>query len=124
MHSCWSPVPKCRPTFHQLVVQLEALLLSLSPPPPQKEPLLYVNLEGEELAGGEEAGASSWSTTWQQRGPGEDKDWMMVTSGAELAIGGDYRYIIGLHGGPEQEGGGERREEESVRDEDDVVINV
>ncbi|XP_058472267.1 tyrosine-protein kinase receptor TYRO3 isoform X2 [Solea solea] len=126
MHSCWSPVPKCRPTFHQLVVQLEALLLSLSPPPPQKEPLLYVNLEGEELTGGggEEAGASSWSTTWQQRGPGEDKDWLMVASGAELAISGDYRYIIGLHGGPEQEGGVERREEESVRDEDDVVINV
>ncbi|XP_047197717.1 tyrosine-protein kinase receptor TYRO3 isoform X2 [Hippoglossus stenolepis] len=142
MHSCWSPVPKCRPSFQHLVGQLEVLWRSLSPAPPQKEPLLYVNLEGEEgepgreRGGGErEAAASSWSVPWQQRAGDEEKHWLMVASGAELAIGGDYRYIIGPHGGPEEEdaeGGGERRREsmdtlqEEVRDEDDddVVINV
>uniref|UniRef100_A0AAQ5Y6N6 Tyrosine-protein kinase receptor TYRO3 n=1 Tax=Amphiprion ocellaris TaxID=80972 RepID=A0AAQ5Y6N6_AMPOC len=113
MHSCWSPVPKCRPSFQHLVGQLEALWLSLSTAPPSKEPLLYVNLEGEE----EED---------------EETDWLMVGSGAALAIGGDYRYIISPPGATEEgEGGGERRREsmdtleDEVRDdEDDAVINV
>ncbi|XP_071354695.1 tyrosine-protein kinase receptor TYRO3 isoform X2 [Trachinotus anak] len=139
MHSCWSPVPKCRPSFQHLVEQLEALSLSLSPAPPQKEPLLYVNLEGEEREWAsrpeEAAAASSWSVPWQGRAEDEEKDWLMVGSGAALAIGGDYRYIIGPCGAPEEEGeeegGGRRRREsmdtlqEEVRDEeDDAVINV
>uniref|UniRef100_A0A3B4V5Q7 Tyrosine-protein kinase receptor TYRO3 n=2 Tax=Seriola dumerili TaxID=41447 RepID=A0A3B4V5Q7_SERDU len=155
MHSCWSPVPKCRPSFQHLVEQLEALWLSLSPVPPQKEPLLYVNLEGEEgergreggggvwAQGLEEAAAASWSVPWQGGAEDEEKDWLMVGSGAALAIGGDYRYIIGPCGGPDEEvggeaggggGGGRRRRRESMdtlqeevrdeEDEDDVVINV
>ncbi len=157
MHSCWSPVPKCRPSFQHLVGQLEALWLSLSPAPPSKEPLLYVNLEGDEgdpgrggavgvrAPGPEEvtaAGAPSWSAPWQCRAEDEEKDWLMVGSGAALAIGGDYRYIIGPCGGPEEEedeeegeedgGAGGRRGEsmdnlQEVRDDDDdddVVINV
>lgn len=148
MHSCWSPVPKCRPSFQHLVSQLEALWLSLSPAPPLKEPLLYVNLEGEEQepcreGGGaarapgleeqEVAAVSSWSVPWQRRGEDEEQDWLMVGSGAALAIGGDYRYIIGPCGGPEGEGeevvggGGRRRDalQEELRDEDDdVIINV
>ncbi|XP_078031470.1 tyrosine-protein kinase receptor TYRO3 isoform X1 [Epinephelus lanceolatus] len=154
MHSCWSPVPKCRPSFQHLVIQLEALWLSLSPTPPLKEPLLYVNLEGDDgepggggavgvrAPGPEEAtattaaGPTSWSVPWQRKAEDEEKDWLMVGSGAALAIGGDYRYIIGPCGAPEEEeeegvGGGGRRGEsmdtlqEEVRDEeDDVVINV
>lgn len=148
MHSCWSPVPKCRPSFQNLVSQLEALWLSLSPAPPPKEPLLYVNLEGDEgepgrrgapgvgAPGQEEAtaaGAPSWSVPWQRRAEDEEKDWLMVGSGAALAIGGDYRYIIGPCGAEEEGevGGAGRRGEsmdtlqEEVRDEeDDVVINV
>ncbi|KAM9340733.1 tyrosine-protein kinase receptor TYRO3 [Symphorus nematophorus] len=156
MHSCWSPVPKCRPSFQQLVDQLETLWLSLSPVPQLKEPLLYVNLEGDDgepgrggggagapgpedtsaaaaaaAAGG---GAPSWSVPWQRQAEDEETNWLMVRSGAALAIGGDYRYIIGPCGGPEDEdgedgGAGRRRqdeeEEEEDRDEeDDVVINV
>uniref|UniRef100_A0A673B4H1 Tyrosine-protein kinase receptor TYRO3 n=1 Tax=Sphaeramia orbicularis TaxID=375764 RepID=A0A673B4H1_9TELE len=101
MHSCWSPVPKCRPSFQHLVDQLEALWLSLSPAPPHKEPLLYVNLEGEEPASHD-----------------EEKDWLMVGSGAALAIGGDYRYIIGPCGEEEEGeggGGGEARSRDSHR---------
>ncbi|XP_069391281.1 tyrosine-protein kinase receptor TYRO3 isoform X2 [Paralichthys olivaceus] len=141
MHSCWSPVPKCRPSFQHLVRQLEALWHSLSPAPPQKEPQLYINLEdeegepGREGGGAREATASSWSIPWQRRAEDEEKHWLMVASGAELAIGGDYRYIIGPHAGPgeeEAEGRGDRRREsmdtlqEEVRDEDDddIVINV
>ncbi|XP_047467328.1 tyrosine-protein kinase receptor TYRO3 [Mugil cephalus] len=125
MHSCWSPVPKCRPSFQDLVVQLEALWLSLSPAPPPKEPLLYVNLEGEESRNGggvlgEEAG-SSWGIPWQQGAEEEEEeeeeeDWLVVGgSGAGLAITGDYRYIISPHGAPQEE-----QEEE----EDNAVINV
>ncbi|KAM8737772.1 tyrosine-protein kinase receptor TYRO3 [Acanthopagrus schlegelii] len=141
MHSCWSPVPKCRPSFQHLVVQLEALWLSLSPAPPLKEPLHYVNLEGDEggaagAPGPEEAtGGPSWSVPWQRRAEDEEKDWLMVGSGVALAIGGDYRYIIGPCGGPEEgeEGGGAGRRgddmdtlQDEVRedDDDDVVINV
>ncbi|XP_044022998.1 tyrosine-protein kinase receptor TYRO3 isoform X2 [Siniperca chuatsi] len=150
MHSCWSPVPKCRPSFQHLVVQLEALRLGLSPAPPPTEPLLYVNLDGDEGEPGRggaagvgapgpreatAAGAPSWSVPWQRRADG-DEDWLIVGSGAALAIGGDYRYIIGPCGPPEDDGGegegGERRRGESmdtlqeeVRDEeDDVIINV
>ncbi|XP_029937878.1 tyrosine-protein kinase receptor TYRO3 isoform X2 [Myripristis murdjan] len=159
MHSCWSPVPKCRPSFQHLIEQLEALWLSLSPAP-TKEPLLYVNLEGEEEAD-EEVGASgagarglgleaaaSWGVPWQCGGTeDEEKDWLMVASGAALAIGGDYRYIIGPCAATEEEeeaaaaaaaaaaaGGGRGRTEsmdtlQEVRDEEeeeeeDVVINV
>ncbi|XP_044230505.1 tyrosine-protein kinase receptor TYRO3 [Thunnus albacares] len=139
MHSCWSPVPKCRPSFQHLVGQLEALWLSLSPAPPLKEPLLYVNLEGDEGepgrggvgAPGPEEASSSWSVPWQRRAEDEEKDWLMVGSGAALAIGGDYRYIIGpcgaAEGGEEEEEGGGRRDtpQEEVRDEeDDAVIHV
>lgn len=145
MHSCWSPVPKCRPSFQHLVSQLEALSLSLSPAPLLKEHLLYVNLEGDEgqpaRGGGlwaprpEEAtaaGAPSWSVPWQHRAEDEEKDWLMVGSGAALAIGGDYRYIIGPCGASEEEEGRAGRRGESMdplqeevgEEEDDVVINV
>ncbi|XP_069008873.1 tyrosine-protein kinase receptor TYRO3 [Embiotoca jacksoni] len=147
MHSCWSPVPKCRPSFQYLVGQLETLWLSYSPGPPPKEPLLYVNLEGDEgeLGKGavgvqgpgpeEEATAGgSWSVPWQRRAEDEEKDWLMVGSGAALALGGDYRYIIRPCGAPEEEegegAGGRTREsidrlQEQVKDEDeDVVIHV
>ncbi|KAK7880697.1 hypothetical protein WMY93_032663 [Mugilogobius chulae] len=46
MHSCWSPVPKCRPSFSDLVTQLQTLLLSLESNP-QPAALLYVNLQEE-----------------------------------------------------------------------------
>lgn len=138
MHSCWSPVPKCRPSFQQLVSQLETLLLSLSPGPPLKESLHYVNLEGDEggaawggafmAPGATGGGAPSWSVPWQHRAEDEEKDWLMVGSGAALAIAGDYRYIIGPCGAlgqEEEQGGAGRGEEEVVGDEeDDVVINV
>uniref|UniRef100_A0A3Q3L4K1 Tyrosine-protein kinase receptor TYRO3 n=1 Tax=Mastacembelus armatus TaxID=205130 RepID=A0A3Q3L4K1_9TELE len=143
MHSCWSPVPKCRPSFQHLVAQLEALQLNLSPAPPPTEPLHYVNLEGEQGDAGREGGgaarapgpeeaavASRWSVPWQQRAEDEEKDWLMVGSGAALAIGGDYRYIFGPRGGPEEvEGGGNRREsmgtlQEVGDEEEDVIINV
>ncbi|TKS87258.1 Tyrosine-protein kinase receptor TYRO3 [Collichthys lucidus] len=118
MHSCWSPVPKCRPSFQQLVVQLEALWLSLSPAAPPKEPLLYVNLEGDDGAAGPDEAAASWSVPWQRRAEAEENDWLMVGSAAALAIGGDYRYIIGPCGAPEEEqgeeGGRSSREEGRV----------
>lgn len=124
MHSCWSPVPKCRPSFQHLVNQLEALWLSLSPAPPLKEPLLYVNLEGEEPAEEAAGAGSSWNVPWQSRGEDEEKDWLMVGSGAALAIGGDYRYIIGPCGEEEEEGGGGGARTRDHDDEDDAVINV
>ena len=147
MHSCWSPVPKCRPSFEQLVSQLEALWASLSPAPLLKEALLYVNVEGEERErgeGGAVAGAPgpeepTWGVPWQCGGSLEDgeKDWLMVSSGAAFAIGGDYRYILGPRSTLEEEedattevSGGGRREsmdtlQEELRDEEeDAVINV
>ncbi|XP_037342593.2 tyrosine-protein kinase receptor TYRO3 isoform X1 [Pungitius pungitius] len=122
MHSCWSPVPKCRPSFQHLVSQLEALCLGLSPAPPLKDPLLYVNLEegGEDEARGPEVGgggAPSWSVPWQRRAESEEKDWLMVGSEVALAIGGDYRYIIGRCGAPEEE----PMDALHVRDDDDVI---
>uniref|UniRef100_A0A8C9TS35 Tyrosine-protein kinase receptor TYRO3 n=1 Tax=Scleropages formosus TaxID=113540 RepID=A0A8C9TS35_SCLFO len=111
MHSCWSPVPKCRPSFQQLIDQLESAWAGLSPGPDQ-EPLLYVNLEGD----GDEKGAGQ-------------KDWLMVTSGATLAISGDYRYIIGPSSTAEEEGNpagisGENIQEDVKEEDDDVVIDV
>ncbi|XP_067099870.1 tyrosine-protein kinase receptor TYRO3 [Osmerus mordax] len=138
MHSCWSPVPKCRPSFQHLLDQLERLWASLSPGP-LKEPLLYVNLEGEERM---EQGAGAqdpeepppWGVPWQCVGMEEDeKDWLMVSSGAALAIGGDYRYIIGpcstMEEEMEEDGrrAGEsmdRLQREMKDEEDDAVINV
>ncbi|XP_062379192.1 tyrosine-protein kinase receptor TYRO3 [Sardina pilchardus] len=134
MHSCWSPVPKCRPSFQQLIDQLESLWGGLSPAP-CKEPQLYVNLEGDDLDGGAEqpAGASSgpepggsWRVPWQCVGMEEDdKDWLMVSSGAALAIGGDYRYIIGPRCGLDDEGRPLDGLSEDIKDEDDdAVVNV
>uniref|UniRef100_A0A8B9KUT0 Tyrosine-protein kinase receptor TYRO3 n=1 Tax=Astyanax mexicanus TaxID=7994 RepID=A0A8B9KUT0_ASTMX len=103
MHSCWSPVPKCRPSFQHLIAQLESLWAGLSPAP-AKEPLLYVNLEGEE---------------------GEPDSGLGAGAGAALAIGGDYRYIIGPCGAIDGES---RRSEdglsEDAKDEEEDIINV
>ncbi|KAF7201127.1 tyrosine-protein kinase receptor TYRO3 [Nothobranchius furzeri] len=147
MHGCWSPVPKCRPSFQQLVVQLEALHLGLSHTCPPKQPLLYVNLEGDEGEldrGGEAAGpkapawsfeaettaeASSWSVPWQRQAEDEEKDWLMTGSRAALAIGGDYRYIVGPCGTTEEEetwrgrGEAENTTQEEVREDEDDIIN-
>lgn len=131
MHSCWSPVPKCRPSFQQLVSELETLHLSLTPGCP---PLLYVNLEGDEGPDGgggaqelarslepdSSAEASSWSVPWQRRAEEEERDWLVVGSGAARATGGDYRYIIRHCGAAEEEE--DRLQEEP--EEEDAVINV
>ena len=95
MHSCWSPVPRCRPSFQRLLEQLEGLGAGVSPPP-TKEPQLYVNLEGEEQ--------------------GVESDWLM-TSSAAMAIGGDYRYIMGPCGDGEE--GGSRDPLQDLQDEED-----
>ncbi|XP_052009796.1 tyrosine-protein kinase receptor TYRO3-like [Xyrauchen texanus] len=136
MHSCWSPVPKCRPSFQHLIDQLELLWAKLSPAP-VKELLLYVNLEeeDEEKATGAELDAvtcrsdePSWGVPWQCEGMEEDeKNWLTVSSGAALAIGGDYRYIIGPHGsGVDEESrvSDDGLSEDSRDEEDDVIINV
>uniref|UniRef100_A0A6Q2Z2Y9 Tyrosine-protein kinase receptor TYRO3 n=1 Tax=Esox lucius TaxID=8010 RepID=A0A6Q2Z2Y9_ESOLU len=139
MHSCWSPVPKCRPSFQHLINQLEGLWASLSPRPcSMKEALLYVNLESDEgeqgagaLGTGEDRSRSAMP--WQCMGMEEDeKDWLMVSSGAALAIGGDYRYIISPScNGSEEEEAGRQGDlmgslQQEVRDEEyeDTVINV
>ncbi|XP_060790373.1 tyrosine-protein kinase receptor TYRO3 isoform X2 [Neoarius graeffei] len=134
MHSCWSPVPKCRPSFQQLVAQLDGLWTELSSAA-TKEPLLYVNLED----GGEEPdsrlGATAdtlstydpqWGVPWQCADMEKDeKDWLVVSSGAALAIGGDYRYIIGPCGSTDRES---RQSEdglsEDIKDDDDFIINM
>ncbi|KAJ0009170.1 hypothetical protein NQD34_016585 [Periophthalmus magnuspinnatus] len=106
MHSCWSPVPRCRPSFSALVSQLQTLLLGLeSNPQPPISPLLYVNLQGEG-AGHQDERAES-QHTWTQH-----HDWISEGSGAALAIGGDYRYIMSPCGEEEQD------------EEEDTVINV
>ncbi|MEQ2160074.1 hypothetical protein GOODEAATRI_029765, partial [Goodea atripinnis] len=149
MHRCWSPVPKCRPSFHQLVSQLEMLHVNLSPSAPLKEPLLYVNLEGDNREPDTEGGAvgarilgpeataeaSSWSVPWQRWAENEEKDWLMVGLGAALANGGDYRYIVGPCGAIGEEGEevglvgrredlGNRVFDDSRDEEDDIVIDV
>ncbi|RXN27367.1 tyrosine- kinase receptor TYRO3 [Labeo rohita] len=136
MHSCWSPVPKCRPSFQHLIDQLELLWAKLNPAP-VKEPLLYVNLEEEdgEQASGPAADAGtrsseepSWGVPWQCAGIEEDdKDWLMVSSGATLAIGGDYRYIISPQGSgiDDESRHSDDGLSEDIRDEEeDVIINV
>lgn len=129
MHSCWSPVPKCRPDFQYLVALLEELRLSFSPAAPRKESLHYVNLEGE---GPEDRGASGapgpqegdgLSAPWRRGAEDEEQDWLMVASGAALAIGGggDYRYIadpcgdarVGLEPGAD-----------GLEEDDDAVVHV
>ncbi|NP_571507.2 tyrosine-protein kinase receptor TYRO3 precursor [Danio rerio] len=131
MHSCWSPVPKCRPSFQHLIDQLELLWAKLNPAP-VKEPLLYVNLEEED---GEQANSGtrsseepSWGVPWQCAGIEEDeKDWLMVSSGAALAIGGDYRYIIGpsVSAIDEESRHSDDGLSEDIREEEeDVIINV
>ncbi|GAA6109419.1 tyrosine-protein kinase receptor TYRO3 isoform X2 [Tachysurus ichikawai] len=135
MHSCWSPVPKCRPSFQQLVAQLEGLCTKFSPVA-TKERLLYVNLKednGEPDSGlGATADTPStyepqWGVPWQCTDMEEnEKDWLVVSSGAALAIGGDYRYIIAPCGSTDMES---RRSEdglsEDIKDDgDDVIINV
>uniref|UniRef100_H3CAC1 Tyrosine-protein kinase receptor TYRO3 n=1 Tax=Tetraodon nigroviridis TaxID=99883 RepID=H3CAC1_TETNG len=140
MHGCWSPVPRCRPSFQQLVLQLELLARSLSPAPPPRQPLHYVNLEDEERqveAGSgappsEEEAPLSWTVPWQRGTGGGAGDWLMVGSGAALAIGGDYRYILGPCAlpGEEEELGGRAlamREESGntlQEEDDDVIIHV
>lgn len=130
MHSCWSPVPKCRPSFQQLVFRLEALWLGLSPTPLSKEPLLYVNLEGEEQEVDRYAGGArgpqemaSWGVPWQHEVEEEVKHWLTGESGAAQASGGDYRYIINPS---EEEEGGARTDsiDTMEEDDDDVVIHV
>lgn len=117
MHSCWSPVPKCRPSFQHLVAQLEALCQG--PTPPAKEALLYVNLEeGGEGQEEEQEEAAGGSVSWQRRAEDQEKDWLMVRSEVALAIGGDYRYIGPPEAPEEEEGGG------ATEAEDDLVINV
>ncbi|XP_051942058.1 tyrosine-protein kinase receptor TYRO3 [Hippocampus zosterae] len=125
MHSCWSPVPKCRPAFQHLAVLLEELRLSFSPAAPRKESLHYVNLEGE---GPEDGGASGApgpqegdgsSAPWRRGAEDEEeRDWLMVASGAALAIGGggDYRYIA--------DPCGDTRVGREPEEDDDAVVHV
>nr|XP_057946159.1 tyrosine-protein kinase receptor TYRO3-like [Doryrhamphus excisus] len=128
MHSCWSPVPKCRPTFQHLVGMLEALWLSLSPSRAHKDSLHYVNVEGEDREVGRVGGVAPdsqegdrWRTPWRRNMKDEEQEegnWLMTPSGAALAIGGgDYRYIVDPCEG---DGGDVARLEE----DDDVVIHV
>ncbi|XP_061699267.1 tyrosine-protein kinase receptor TYRO3 isoform X1 [Syngnathoides biaculeatus] len=127
MHSCWSPVPKCRPTFRRLAVLLEELRLSFSPAPPheQSESFRYVNLagagEGREGngAGDLRRAASPWvRETEAEAGEG---DWPRPASGAVAAIGGgDYRYVEELGGTRGGRGPGVDR----LDDDDDAVVHV
>uniref|UniRef100_A0A3Q3DPF8 Tyrosine-protein kinase receptor TYRO3 n=1 Tax=Hippocampus comes TaxID=109280 RepID=A0A3Q3DPF8_HIPCM len=129
MHSCWSPVPKCRPAFQHLAVLLEELRLSFSPAAPRKESLHYVNLEGE---GPEDRGASGapgpqkgdgLSVPWRRGSEDEEQDWLMVASGAALAIGGggDYRYIADPCGDARV---GQEPGADGLEEEDDAVVHV
>lgn len=135
MHSCWSPVPKCRPSFQQLVAQLENLWTELSPAA-TKETLLYVNLEDGDSEPDSGLGATAdtqgtceaqWGVPWQCADMEEDeKNWLVVPSGAALAIGGDYRYILGPCGSTDRES---RQSEDGISedikdDEEDAIINV
>lgn len=94
MHGCWSPVPRCRPSFKRLLEQLEGLA---GGPAAAGQDQLYVNLEGEEPG----AGPPDWLTT----------------GSAAMAIGGDYRYIMAPCAEGEEEG-------PLRDDEDDSIIHV
>ncbi|XP_037097775.1 tyrosine-protein kinase receptor TYRO3 isoform X2 [Syngnathus acus] len=126
MHSCWSPVPKCRPTFQRLVVLLEELRLSFSPGVPCKESLHYVNVKGEGQEGRGASGADGaregdgLSVPWKRDAEDEEQDWLMVASGAALAIGGsaDYRYIV------DPCGGGQGPGVDNLEEDDDAVVHV
>uniref|UniRef100_A0A8C2D0R1 Tyrosine-protein kinase receptor TYRO3 n=1 Tax=Cyprinus carpio TaxID=7962 RepID=A0A8C2D0R1_CYPCA len=122
MHSCWSPVPKCRPSFQHLIDQLELLWAKMNPAP-VKEPLLYVNLEEED--GEQASGPVADAGTRSSEEPSWGVPWQCV--GAALAIGGDYRYIIGPHGSviDEESRHSDDGLSEDVKDEEeDVIINV
>ncbi|XP_023684262.1 tyrosine-protein kinase receptor TYRO3 [Paramormyrops kingsleyae] len=134
MHSCWSPVPKCRPSFRQLIDQLDAVLAELSPGP-GKETLLYVNLEGEdsEAEAAQRAAALTpdeavWGVPWQCAGMEEnEKDWLMVASGVGLGPGSDYRYVIDPRNTAEEgssQAGVGVSQEEAKEEDDDTVIDV
>lgn len=67
-----------------------------------------------------------WGVLWQCADMEKDeKDWLVVSSGAALAIGGDYRYIIGPCGSTDRES---RQSEdglsEDIKDDEDFIINV
>ncbi|MBN3298805.1 TYRO3 kinase, partial [Amia calva] len=128
MYSCWSPNPKTRPGFPFLIEQLEGLWAGLSPGP-GKEELLYVNLgEGDGPFQEEPGRAVPWQCGGGQK-EGEE-DWLMVSSGAAGASGGDYRYIDPRHAtgnycqagpcGPPPA----LQQEEAEEEETDSVINV
>lgn len=102
MHSCWSPVPRCRPSFSTLVSQLQTLRRSLEAPPP---PLLYVNL------GAEPEGAEPEGPGLSCKGEESEHTWISV-GGAAQAIAGDYRYVM------------TPTDDEERDDEEDAVINV
>ncbi|XP_077395133.1 tyrosine-protein kinase receptor TYRO3 isoform X2 [Festucalex cinctus] len=130
MHSCWSPVPKCRPTFQRLAVLLEELRLSFSPASAaasHMESFHYVNLEGEgrEVSGeangepGDPQEVDGLSAPWWRED--EEQDWPMVASGAALAIGGDYRYIVDPCGGTQ---GGQGSGVDRLEEDEDAVIHV
>lgn len=134
MHSCWSPVAKCRPSFQHLIDQLEIHWAKLNPAP-EKEAMLYVNLEEEDTeqasgpvfdTGTHSSHEPSWGVPWQCAGMEDDeKNWLMVPSGAALAIGGDYRYIISPHGTDDETRHSDDGRSEDVKDEEeDVIINV
>uniref|UniRef100_A0A8C1W3K1 Tyrosine-protein kinase receptor TYRO3 n=1 Tax=Cyprinus carpio TaxID=7962 RepID=A0A8C1W3K1_CYPCA len=119
---CWSPVPKCRPSFQHLIDQLELLWAKMNPAP-VKEPLLYVNLEEED--GEQASGPVADAGTRSSEEPSWGVPWQCV--GAALAIGGDYRYIIGPHGSviDEESRHSDDGLSEDVKDEEeDVIINV
>ncbi|CAB1331185.1 unnamed protein product, partial [Coregonus sp. 'balchen'] len=126
--------PDCRDDiFQHLIDQLERLWASLSPGPSCiKEALLYVNLENDKVEQGAGALGTGSAMPWQCVGMEEDeKDWLMVSSGVALAIGGDYRYIIGpTCNSNEEEDGGRQVDsmdtlQQEVRDEkyEDTFIN-
>lgn len=108
MHSCWSPVPKCRPSFSELVSQLQSLWFSLDSALSHK-PLLYMNLRDEGAEPNEPGVRPDPPVAWLMQ---QHQDWISAGSGATQAIGGDYRYITG----PCVE-----EEERPDRDEEDVI---
>ncbi|XP_061650350.1 tyrosine-protein kinase receptor TYRO3 isoform X2 [Phyllopteryx taeniolatus] len=125
MHSCWSPVPKCRPTFQHLAILLEELRLSFLCAPLYKESLHYVNLDGEGREGNmapESRRADGRSAPWMRGAETDELDWLPAASGAATAIGGgDYRYMEGLGGCAR---GGHGAGVDRLDEDDDAVIHV